>query len=179
MSWFTHISVLAEDNHSHHVAERDENRLYFKYTDLANIATKVCFQETSNMSRMFVDRSHSVLFVLGEFFTNGSNDGRFLPRRFCGSSGCSLYGVVIYAMLTFKHPLLKLQSSPQVAKMGQDGHDRGGKVIASGFADLGYDVDIGPLFQVFSQSYSSFSVAVRSLRIEVDPGGTSGFGIHV
>ena len=29
----------------------------------------------------------------------------------------------------------------------QDGHDRGGKVIASGFADLGYDVDIGPLFQ--------------------------------
>ncbi|CAM9282340.1 unnamed protein product [Discosporangium mesarthrocarpum] len=34
-----------------------------------------------------------------------------------------------------------------VAKMGQDGHDRGGKVIASGFADMGYDVDIGPLFQ--------------------------------
>jgi methylmalonyl-CoA mutase len=31
--------------------------------------------------------------------------------------------------------------------MGQDGHDRGGKVIASGFADLGYDVDIGPLFR--------------------------------
>lgn len=34
-----------------------------------------------------------------------------------------------------------------VAKMGQDGHDRGAKVIASGFADLGYDVDMGPLFQ--------------------------------
>lgn len=34
-----------------------------------------------------------------------------------------------------------------VAKMGQDGHDRGSKVIASGFADLGFDVDIGPLFQ--------------------------------
>ena len=34
-----------------------------------------------------------------------------------------------------------------VAKMGQDGHDRGAKVIASGFADLGFDVDIGPLFQ--------------------------------
>jgi len=33
-----------------------------------------------------------------------------------------------------------------VAKMGQDGHDRGAKVIASGFSDLGYDVDIGPLF---------------------------------
>ncbi len=31
--------------------------------------------------------------------------------------------------------------------MGQDGHDRGAKVIATGFADLGFDVDIGPLFQ--------------------------------
>jgi methylmalonyl-CoA mutase len=34
-----------------------------------------------------------------------------------------------------------------VAKMGQDGHDRGQKVIAASFADLGFDVDIGPLFQ--------------------------------
>jgi methylmalonyl-CoA mutase len=34
-----------------------------------------------------------------------------------------------------------------IAKMGQDGHDRGAKVIASGFADFGFDVDIGPLFQ--------------------------------
>jgi methylmalonyl-CoA mutase len=34
-----------------------------------------------------------------------------------------------------------------VAKMGQDGHDRGAKVISSGFADIGFDVDIGPLFQ--------------------------------
>lgn len=34
-----------------------------------------------------------------------------------------------------------------IAKMGQDGHDRGAKVIASSFADLGFDVDIGPLFQ--------------------------------
>jgi methylmalonyl-CoA mutase len=35
-----------------------------------------------------------------------------------------------------------------VAKMGQDGHDRGAKVIATGFADLGFDVDIGPLFSM-------------------------------
>lgn len=34
-----------------------------------------------------------------------------------------------------------------VAKLGQDGHDRGAKVISTGFADLGFDVDIGPLFQ--------------------------------
>src|SRR5690625_6327759 len=34
-----------------------------------------------------------------------------------------------------------------VAKIGQDGHDRGARVIATSFADLGFDVDIGPLFQ--------------------------------
>ncbi|MDX9908772.1 MAG: methylmalonyl-CoA mutase [Mariniphaga sp.] len=34
-----------------------------------------------------------------------------------------------------------------VAKMGQDGHDRGAKVVATGYADIGFDVDVGPLFQ--------------------------------
>ena len=38
-----------------------------------------------------------------------------------------------------------------VAKMGQDGHDRGAKVIASGFSDLGYDVDVGPLFSTAAE----------------------------
>ncbi|MDR0830377.1 MAG: methylmalonyl-CoA mutase [Prevotellaceae bacterium] len=39
-----------------------------------------------------------------------------------------------------------------VAKMGQDGHDRGGKVVATGFADCGFDVDMGPLFQTPSEA---------------------------
>ena len=34
-----------------------------------------------------------------------------------------------------------------VVKLGQDGHDRGAKVIATSFADMGFDVDVGPLFQ--------------------------------
>ena len=34
-----------------------------------------------------------------------------------------------------------------ISKLGQDGHDRGAKVVASAFADLGFDVDLGPLFQ--------------------------------
>jgi methylmalonyl-CoA mutase len=38
-----------------------------------------------------------------------------------------------------------------VAKMGQDGHDRGARVVATGYADLGFDVDIGPLFQTPSE----------------------------
>ena len=39
-----------------------------------------------------------------------------------------------------------------IAKMGQDGHDRGAKVVASSYADLGFDVDIGPLFQTPEES---------------------------
>ena len=39
-----------------------------------------------------------------------------------------------------------------IAKMGQDGHDRGAKVVATGYADCGYDVDMGPLFQTPEES---------------------------
>jgi methylmalonyl-CoA mutase len=35
-----------------------------------------------------------------------------------------------------------------VVKLGQDGHDRGAKIIATAFADIGFDIDIGPLFQI-------------------------------
>lgn len=52
-----------------------------------------------------------------------------------------------------------------VAKMGQDGHDRGAKVIATGFADLGFDVDIGPLFQVLKTVGRSFKSCCYMLQI--------------
>lgn len=54
-----------------------------------------------------------------------------------------------------------------VAKMGQDGHDRGSKVIASGFSDVGFDVDIGPLFQ------TPYEVALQALDADVHVIGIS------
>ena len=39
------------------------------------------------------------------------------------------------------------QPRVMIAKLGQDGHDRGAKVVATGYADIGFDVDMGPLFQ--------------------------------
>lgn len=42
-----------------------------------------------------------------------------------------------------------------IAKMGQDGHDRGAKVVSTGFADIGFDVDIGPLFQTPAEAARS------------------------
>jgi methylmalonyl-CoA mutase len=50
-----------------------------------------------------------------------------------------------------RHRRLRRRRRPppriMIAKLGQDGHDRGAKVVASAFADLGFDIDIGPLFQ--------------------------------
>ncbi|MCF0056955.1 methylmalonyl-CoA mutase [Dyadobacter sp. CY356] len=54
-----------------------------------------------------------------------------------------------------------------VAKMGQDGHDRGAKIIATSFADLGFDVDIGPLFQTPEE------VAINAAENDVHIVGTS------
>jgi methylmalonyl-CoA mutase len=54
-----------------------------------------------------------------------------------------------------------------VAKMGQDGHDRGQKVIATAFADLGFDVDVGPLFQTPGE------VAVQAVEADVHIVGAS------
>ncbi len=54
-----------------------------------------------------------------------------------------------------------------VAKMGQDGHDRGQKVIATAFADLGFDVDVGPLFQTTAE------VARQAIEADVHVVGVS------
>jgi hypothetical protein len=58
-----------------------------------------------------------------------------------------------------------------VAKMGQDGHDRGAKVIASGFADLGFDVDVGPLFATPAE------VAAQAIDADVHIVGASSQGL--
>tara|TARA_B100001964_G_C14236112_1_gene602533 strand:+ start:133 stop:1968 length:1836 start_codon:yes stop_codon:yes gene_type:complete len=55
--------------------------------------------------------------------------------------GAIRQAVADFAMDTGRRPRIL------VAKLGQDGHDRGARIIATGFADIGFDVDIGPLFQ--------------------------------
>ncbi|SOD63305.1 heterodimeric methylmalonyl-CoA mutase large subunit precursor [Streptomyces zhaozhouensis] len=83
-----------------------------------------------------------------------------------------------------------------IAKMGQDGHDRGQKVIATAFADLGFDVDVGPLFQTPAEvarqaveadthlvGVSSLAAGhltlVPALREELDAAGRDDIGIVV
>ena len=57
-----------------------------------------------------------------------------------------------------------------VAKMGQDGHDRGAKVVATGYADCGFDVDMGPLFQTPAEA------AREAVENDVHVVGVSSFG---
>lgn len=67
-----------------------------------------------------------------------------------------VYGKIMEKNIQFEQAREKVRSFAQkegrqprilIAKLGQDGHDRGAKVIATAFADLGFDVDVGPLFQ--------------------------------
>ena len=70
--------------------------------------------------------------ISGVYSSEIKNDGLFNDARKLANEFAELEG---------RRPRI------MVAKMGQDGHDRGAKVVATSFADLGFDVDIGPLFQ--------------------------------
>ena len=79
----------------------------------------------------------------------------FTRHRATVQSISGVYGKAFEKDKTFKTLLRKIEAFAAVegrrprmlvAKMGQDGHDRGAKVIATAFADIGFDVDIGPLF---------------------------------
>jgi methylmalonyl-CoA mutase len=79
--------------------------------------------------------------------------GRYAPRSVTvgGVYGRGYTDAVEWQALTERVRAFERQQGRRprllVAKLGQDGHDRGAKVIASGFVDLGFDVDLGPLFQ--------------------------------
>lgn len=70
--------------------------------------------------------------VHGVYARESSSDGKLAEVRSLADQFAARFG---------RRPRLL------VAKMGQDGHDRGAKVIATGFADVGFDIDLGPLFQ--------------------------------
>mgnify|MGYP005811191567 CR=1 FL=1 len=84
------------------------------------------------MEKEFGRHKASIQSVKGVYAGEAKNDASFQQARTLADRFAELEG---------RRPRIL------VAKMGQDGHDRGAKVIATGFADLGFDVDIGPLFQ--------------------------------
>ena len=84
------------------------------------------------MEKEFGRHKATVRSVSGIYSSEVSDDENFKEARRLADE---------FAKLEGRRPRI------MVAKMGQDGHDRGAKVIATSFADMGFDVDIGPLFQ--------------------------------
>lgn len=89
--------------------------------------------EISNaMEQAFGRHKAKIQSVSGVYSKEINNDESFLKARDLADTFAAQEG---------RRPRI------MIAKMGQDGHDRGAKVVATGYADLGFDVDIGPLFQ--------------------------------
>ncbi len=87
---------------------------------------------TQAMEDSFGRYSASIKSISGVYFKEAKMDNYFKEALALSNTFATLEG---------RRPRIL------VAKMGQDGHDRGAKVIATSFADIGFDVDIGPLFQ--------------------------------
>lgn len=84
------------------------------------------------MEKAFGRYQATIKSISGVYSSEASNDSDFEKALSLSDE---------FAKLEGRRPRI------MVAKMGQDGHDRGAKVIATSFADIGFDVDIGPLFQ--------------------------------
>ena len=95
----------------------------------------------------FVSLSKSDKYVSLQVFGRHVASDRMVSGAYRNEYGeTSDIDLVVEAVEKFEEKIGRLPRI-LVAKMGQDGHDRGAKVIATGFSDLGFDVDIGPLFQ--------------------------------
>lgn len=114
-----------------HCAETGEGNLLELAVDAAR--KRATLGEISDACEKVFGRYKAVIrSISGVYSSEMSKDKDFLKAIQMADEFASLEG---------RRPRI------MVAKMGQDGHDRGAKVIATSFADLGFDVDIGPLFQ--------------------------------
>ena len=84
------------------------------------------------LERVFKRYNASINSITGVYKKAIKNDKYFIKAKMLADKFAALEG---------RRPRI------MIAKLGQDGHDRGAKVVATSFADLGFDVDIGPLFQ--------------------------------
>jgi methylmalonyl-CoA mutase len=130
-------------------AERDSAKVETSLNHLAEIAAKgkgnlleaavECARNRATlgeismaMEKTFGRYKATIRSISGVYSSESMNDKDFETAKAMAEK---------FAKLEGRRPRI------MVAKMGQDGHDRGAKVIATSFADIGFDVDIGPLFQ--------------------------------
>ena len=94
--------------------------------------------EISDACEAVVGRYKAIIRTISNVYSSESKDDALFKEA------CAL--TEEFARINGRRPRI------MIAKMGQDGHDRGAKVCATGYADCGYDVDMGPLFQTPAES---------------------------
>ena len=130
-----------------------ESRDSIKVQEALEQLTKACTNKEQNLLNLAVHAAQQRA-TLGEISDALEKSfGRYIAKN---QTISGVYKMEIQNNDTFKKALAlsdefanKKGRRPRIliAKMGQDGHDRGAKIVATSFADLGFDVDVGPLFQ--------------------------------
>ncbi|OQD42296.1 methylmalonyl-CoA mutase [Croceivirga radicis] len=124
------LEQLTQAARAHAKEEKGDNLLALAVEAAKARAT---LGEISNaLEQVFGRHQAKIQSVTGVYSKAIKNDDSFNKAREMADQ---------FALLEGRRPRI------MIAKMGQDGHDRGAKVVATGYADLGFDVDIGPLFQ--------------------------------
>jgi len=114
-----------------HAAESGEGNLLELAIDAAR--KRASLGEISSALEVTYGRYKAVIRSISGVYSSESKDDSLFKKA------CEMADD--FARLEGRRPRI------MIAKMGQDGHDRGAKVVATGYADIGFDVDIGPLFQ--------------------------------
>jgi len=114
-----------------HAAETGEGNLLALSIDAAR--KRASLGEISSALEKVYGRYKAVIRSISGVYSSESQDDESYKKA------CAMADA--FAELDGRRPRI------MIAKMGQDGHDRGAKVVATGYADIGFDVDIGPLFQ--------------------------------
>lgn len=124
-----------------------------KATEALKALTECAFSGEGNLMALAINASRARCTVgeisdaMEEAFKRHVATGRMVSGAYKSEYGSNKeIDNVIKRVESFKDQVGR-RPRIMVAKMGQDGHDRGAKVIATGFSDLGFDVDVGPLFQ--------------------------------
>jgi methylmalonyl-CoA mutase len=114
-----------------HAAETNEGNLLALSIDAAR--KRASLGEISTALEKVYGRYKAVIRSISGVYSSESKDDDMF-RKACAMADD-------FAAMDGRRPRI------MIAKMGQDGHDRGAKVVATGYADIGFDVDVGPLFQ--------------------------------
>lgn len=124
------LEALAEAAKARHAGKKSQNLLALAVTAARERAT--LGEISMALEKAFGRHKATINSFTGVYAQEIKDDGDFLKARELSDE---------FAKKAGRRPRIL------IAKMGQDGHDRGAKVVATGYADIGFDVDIGPLFQ--------------------------------